>query len=176
MLDHAAQGLVVQRAQLDHAAPADKRGVDLEIGVLGRGAHEHDGAVLHGVEQRVLLAAVEAVDLVDKEDGATALRQQPALGGLDLAAEVLDGAGNSADLDELGMRRLGDDARERGLAGAGRAVEDHRAQGVVLDGAPQPRSGAHGLLLAEVAFERAGAHAGRERRVVVATGGFYAGE
>ena len=79
------------------------------------------------MEQRVLLAAVEAVDLVDEEDGAAALRQQPALGGLDLAAEVLDGTGDGADLDELGVRGLGDDARERGLSGTGRTVENHRA-------------------------------------------------
>ena len=176
MLDHPPQRLVVERAELHHAAAADERGVHLEVGVLRRRAHEDDGTVLDGVEEGVLLAAVEAVDLVDEKNRAAALREQAALGGLDLATEVLDRAGDGADLDELGVRGMRDDAREGCLSRAGGAIEDDGAQRVVLDRAPQPRPGAHGLLLAEVAIEGTRAHAGRERRVVVAPGGLYVGE
>ena len=42
-----ADGVVVEGGELHDAAAADEGGVDLEVGVLGRGAHEHDGAVLH---------------------------------------------------------------------------------------------------------------------------------
>ena len=78
--------LVSQRLQLDHAAARDERRVDLEVGVLGGGADEHHDAVFDGVEQRVLLRAREAVDLVDEQDGAYPTRHEAALGGVNLAA------------------------------------------------------------------------------------------
>ena len=174
--EQLADRVVVQGLQLHHAASADERRVDLEVGVLGGGADEHHRAVLHGVQQGVLLAAVEAVDLVHKEDRPPAEGEQAGLGGLDLPAEVLDRAGDGADLHELGVRGVRDDARERGLAGAGRAVEDDRRERVVLDGAPEPAAGAHGLRLPDEAVERVGPHAGRERRVLVSARGLYVGE
>ena len=168
--DELAERVVVERLELHHAAAADERGVDLEVGVLGRCPDEHDRAVLHRVQQRVLLAAVEAVYLVDEEDGAPTEREQAAPGGLDLAAQVLDRSRDGADLDELGVRGARDDARERRLARARRAVEDDRRERVVLDGAPQPRPRADGLRLTDEALERGGAHAGGERRVLVSAG------
>ena len=159
---------VVERLQLHHARAADKRRVNLEVGVLGGGTDEDDDAVLHGVEQRVLLRAAEAVDLVHEEDGARAARHEPALRGVDLAAQVLDGARDGRNLHELRVRGVGNDARERGLARAGRAVEDDAREHVVLDGATQPRVRAHRLLLAHVLGQRLRPHPHRQRRVHVA--------
>ena len=174
--DQRAHGPVVEGLELDDPRPRDEGGVDLEVRVLGRGADEDDGAVLDGVEQGVLLRAVEAVDLVDEEDRATARREQPALGGLDLAPEVLDRAGDGRDLHELGVRRVGDDARERRLARAGRAVQDDRRERVMLDRPAQPRALAHRLRLPHVALEGLRAHAHGERGVDVSLVALYVRE
>jgi hypothetical protein len=48
--------------------PAQKRRVDLEVGIFGRGADEGQDAFFDRRQQRVLLGLVEAVDLVQKED------------------------------------------------------------------------------------------------------------
>ena len=60
--------------------------------------------------------------------------------------------------------RLGDQARERGLAGAGRAPEDDRLQQVALDGLAQRLPGRQQILLADELVERARPHALGERR------------
>src|SRR5262249_54673150 len=46
-----------------------ERGVDLERGVLGGGADQHDCALLHVGQEGVLLRLVESVDLVDEQHG-----------------------------------------------------------------------------------------------------------
>ena len=48
----------------DYARTADQRGIHFEKRVLGGSADQHHGAVLHRMEKRVLLAAVESMDLV----------------------------------------------------------------------------------------------------------------
>ena len=61
---------VLERPELEDAAAREQRGVDVEEGVLGRRADQDHRAVLDVRQQRVLLRAVEAVDLVDEEDRA----------------------------------------------------------------------------------------------------------
>ena len=61
-------------------SPRQEGGVDLEVRVLGRRADERDRAVLDVRQQRVLLGLVEAVDLVDEQDGAAGLEREPVLG------------------------------------------------------------------------------------------------
>ncbi len=60
--------LLVERVQDHRLAAGEQRGVDLEGGVLGRRADQGDGAVLDGRQEGVLLALVEAVDLVDEQE------------------------------------------------------------------------------------------------------------
>ena len=114
---------VIERNQLDHAAARDEGGVHLEVGVLRGGAHQDDDAILDRMEQGILLGAVEAVDLVHEEYRAQAARHEAGLRRLDLATEVLDRPRDRRDLDELRVSGVGDDARERRLAGAGGALE-----------------------------------------------------
>jgi len=171
-----AHGLVIERLELDHPRTRDERGVDLEVGILGGGTDEDDGSVLHRVEEGILLRAVEAVDLVDEEYRAAGHGEKAALGGVDLAAEVLDRTRDGRDLHELGVRGVGDDARERGLARTGRTVEDDRREGVVLDGTTQPRSVTHRLLLSDVPVEGLRTHAHGKRCVDVSLVALYVGE
>ena len=61
---------------------------------------------------------------------------------------------------------VGDDARQRRLAGARRSPEDDRLQAIALDRFAQRLAGREQLLLADELVERARTHALGERRQV----------
>ena len=151
----------------EDAGAGEERGDDLERRVLGRRADERDGAVLDVGEDGVLLGLVEAVDLVDEEDGAEVLGGAYLAGLLDRLPEVGDAGGDGGDADEVRLREAGDEPRERRLAGAGRAPEHHGGHLAGADGALQHVALAEEVALPDVLLERAGAHAGRERGVLV---------
>ena len=153
-----------ERLELEDAAAADQRLVDLEIGVLGGRADQDDRAVLDPRQQRVLLGLVEAVDFVDEEDGALGKLAAAFLRGGDGRADVRDARQHGVDGDEVAARGVGDDARQRGLAGAGRPVEDDGAELVGLDRAAQQPARPDDVLLADELVERARAHPGGEGR------------
>ena len=151
---HGLDVVARQRVQLVDLRAREQRGVDLEVRVLGRRADQRDQALLDRGQQHVLLGLVEAVDLVEEEDGAAPPPDARRCGGAledaaDLRAPGLDGA-------QLLERRVGgdrDDPRERRLARPRRAVEDHRVRAVLLDRGAQRR-----------ALARAGGPARRRRR------------
>ena len=75
LLRAGEQGLkraVVQPVEHKHRATREQGAVQLERGILGGGAHQNHGAVLDHGQEGVLLRPVEAVDLVDEEQGAGA--------------------------------------------------------------------------------------------------------
>ena len=113
--------------------------------------------------KRVLLALVEAVDLVEEEDRAGPVRPEPVAGALEHAAHVVDARRHGGELLEHGARGLGDDSRERRLADAGRAVEDHRRRPVALDREPERRSVGEHVPLADELVERPRPDALRQR-------------
>ena len=82
-------------------------------------------------------------------------------------ADVGDAGEHGVDGDEVGAGGVGDDARQGGLAGAGRAVEDDRAELVGLDGAAQEPPGPDDVLLADELVEGARAHARGQRRLAL---------
>ena len=112
---------LVQRLEGEDAGAGEEGPDDLERGVLGRGADEGDGAVLDIREDGVLLGFVEAVDLVDEEDG---LLPSPRACFGHNPSQVGDAGGDGGDGDEVGGGLGRDDAGERRLAGARRAPED----------------------------------------------------
>jgi hypothetical protein len=89
--------------ELEDLAAADQRGVDGEEGVFGGCADEEDQAVFHVGEQDVLLGAVEAVDLVEEEDGALAVEAEAFLGGVEDGADFLDADSAGVDLLEMAL-------------------------------------------------------------------------
>ena len=144
------------------AAAGEQRGDDFEAGVFGGGADEADAAALDVGEEGVLLGLVEAVDLVDEEDGAGAVG-----GGLfgvdhDLL-DLFDAGEDGGELDEGGRGEVGDDLGEGGFADAGRAPEDERGGVVVFDLQAEGFAGSEEVGLAEELVEGAGAHALGER-------------
>ena len=162
--DDGCHLVVRQRLELDDGAAGEEGGVDLEVGVLGRRADQRQQAALDAGQEGVLLALVEAVDLVEEEDRARPVRAEPVAGALEDTAHVVDAGGDGGELLEHGARGLGDDSRERRLADSGRAVEDHRRRPVALDREPERRSVGEHVPLADELVERARADALRERR------------
>ena len=145
---------VGQRLELDDRAAGEQGRVDLEVRVLGRRPDQRQQAALDAGQQGVLLALVEAVDLVEEQDRARPVRAEPVAGTLEHAAHVVDARRHGRQLLEGGARRLGDDPRERRLADAGRAVEDHRRRPVALDREPERRAVAEHVPLADELVER----------------------
>ncbi len=140
------------------AAAGEQRGDDLEGGILGGGADEPDGAALDVGKEGVLLRLVEAMDLVDEEDGARAVVRGFFRVDHDLL-DLLDAGEDGGELDEGGVRGLGDDLGEGGFADAGRSPEDHGGGVVRFDLHAQRLAGPDEVLLADVFVERAGPHA-----------------
>ncbi|OQA43300.1 MAG: hypothetical protein BWY52_01914 [Chloroflexi bacterium ADurb.Bin325] len=162
-----AEILLGQRLELEDAAAADERLVDLEIGVLGGRADQDDRAVLDPRQQRVLLRLVEAVHLVHKEDGALAELAAALLGLCDGLADIVDAREHRVDGDEMAARGIGDDACEGRLARARRPVEDERAELIRLDRAAQQAARPHDVRLADELVQRARPHARGERSLLL---------
>ena len=165
-----------ERVQAVDAAAREQRRDDLEGRVLGGGADEGDHAVLDVGQDRVLLRLVEAMDLVDEEDGALAVHPAPLLRLVHDLAQVGHAGGDGGDGREVGAGEAGDDAGQGGLAAARRPPEDHRGHLVGLDALAQHAALAHQVLLAHELVQRARAHAGGQRRLALGAGAGLVGE
>ena len=98
----------------------------------------------------VLDGFVEAVHLVDKDDGCLGLETVPGLfGPLDRRADVLDAAEHRADGEELRVEGLRHQARDRGLADPGRPPEDAAVRTPRLEGDAQRHAGTQQMLLTD---------------------------
>ena len=117
--------LLGERLELVDLHAREERGVELEVRVLGRRADQRQEALLDAGQQRVLLGLVEAVDLVEEEDRPPCpfapSRSRARASTSRTFATVAETAESSSNSEPVRRR---DDARERRLAGAGRAVED----------------------------------------------------
>ena len=158
-LQHLFELGLVERLQDDDPRARKERSVHLERRVLGGGADENDVARLDVSEKGVLLALVEAMNLVDEQDRALALAAPALFGRLQHLADVLDARQHRAHGFEMGPGQAADDVSERRLAGARRAPEDEGPELILLDRTSQGRARAEGFVLAEDLVEGAGTHA-----------------
>src|ERR1017187_8399659 len=147
-----------ERLQNVDAAAGEQRGDQLEGGVLGGGADQTDGAALDVRQEGVLLGLVEAVGLVDEEDGAGA-QAGGLFGGNHHLLDLLDAGHDRGELDEGRVGERGDDLGERGFAGTGRAPEDHGGGIVVGYCKAQGLARTEQMLLADELLERVRTHA-----------------
>ena len=154
--------LLGKALQDKHLAARQERRVDLEGRILGRRADEDDGPLLDERQERILLRLVEAVDFVDKKDGAET-EQTPLLGPRHDLLDLLDAARHGRIVDELGLGGVRDHVRKRGLADAGRSPKDHGRNLVPLDHLPQELPLADEMLLTDELREIARTHPRRER-------------
>ena len=152
-------GLVVRRAleepldlcgcgalELEHEAAREQRVVDGMVGVLGRGRDERDAARLGVGEQRLLLALVEVLHLVEVDDGVLV-----ACGD---ALDVCDRRVDGVQAVQRPVEGSGVDERGRRLAAARGAIEYHRACGPGLGEVPQDAGRPDDAGLADHAVER----------------------
>ena len=78
--------------------------------------------------------------------------------------DLLDAGQHRAERDESRARRLGNEPRERRLAGARRSPEDDRLQPIAFDGFAQRSAGSKDVLLADELVEGGRTHPFGERR------------
>ena len=109
------------------AAAADQRFVDFKVGVFRGGANQDHCAVFDPRQEGVLLGFVKTVNLVNEKERALAVEFGFFLGVGNGFANLFDTGKNRVDGDKMGACRVGDNPRQRCLAGAGRAVEDQAA-------------------------------------------------
>ena len=156
-----------QRLQPEQQRPAHQGGVHGEERVLGGRPDQDDGAVLDPGQQGVLLALVEAVDLVDEQDAAPPEGAEALAGRGQHRPHVLDPGAGRRQLLEMRPGGLGDDVGQRGLPGPGRAPQDHRPKLVGLDQGPQGAARPEHVPLADELLQGARPHPRRQRRVLV---------
>src|SRR5207302_2020205 len=145
--------LAFERRDDHHLRPRKQRRVDFERRVLGRRADEDDVAGLDVRQKRVLLRFVEAMNFVDEDDGLRSTRLPFLARLLHQRADLLDAGAGGGEGDETRPSLVGDDARERGLAGTGRTPEDHGRDAVALDGGAEESSFAEQLIDTDDVFE-----------------------
>ena len=103
----------------------------------------------HIGQERVLLGAVKAVDLVDKEDGLPSGLRAFECGFLGDLADVRDSRGHRIDARKTRAATRSDEVCERGLPHAGRPVEDERHETIGLDGPPKELARTEDMLLSD---------------------------
>ncbi len=162
--DDLGERLLVERLELVHLGAGDECGVDLVVRVLSRRADERHEPGLHARQQGVLLRLVEAVDLVEEEDRPPARGAESLPRPREHLAHVLQGRRHRGQLLERRPGQGGDDARERRLAAARRAVEDRGVDTVILDRASQRGTLAEDVRLTDEFCEARRPQPLRERR------------
>ena len=111
-------------------------------------------------QERVLLRAVQAMDLVEEQHRAAAL----ALRAVDHGADLLHARGDRGERLEVGADCLREQPRDRRLAGAGRTPEDQRRQRARVHERAQTGARREQLRLPDHLVEPPRPHALRERR------------
>src|SRR5262249_31600048 len=110
-------------------------------------------------QEGILLRLVEAMDLVDEEDGFFGELIAP-LGRLGHdVADVLDPGPDRRDLPKARAHAASQKACQRGLPGAGWAPQNQRRQGALAQGALEQAARAQEMALPDELLERARTHA-----------------
>ena len=118
------QFIIGQRMQHIHLRPREQGRIDFKRRVFGRGADKHHQPRFDKGQQSVLLAFVEAVNLVNEQNGAAPLCGM----GLRLfhgGANVFHTAEHSRQRNERIVKRVRHQARQRGFTHAGRPPQNH---------------------------------------------------
>ncbi len=89
-MQHCFDLFRLQRLQKQDLATREERRVDGKRGVFRGRANQGEQAAFHMGQKGVLLAFVEAVDLIDKEDGGALLRIPQCLGLFHNLPDFLD--------------------------------------------------------------------------------------
>ena len=135
------------------------RALSDERGLGGRFALAPDAAA-----HLVLLGLVEAVHLVDEQNGLGTGQAQLLAGLLDRRPYVLHSGRNRRQLDETPLRHLADDMGEGGLARPRRPPQHQRHGRIMINQLAERGAGAGQVLLADHLVQVARAHPHGQRR------------
>ena len=164
-VEQLAQRRAVEAVEDQHLAARQQGRVELERGIFGGGADQHHRAVLDIGQEAVLLGAVEAVDLVHEQQGLLADPDMLARLGEHLL-QVGDAREDRRDGDEAHADRIGEQAGDRRLAGAGRPPQDHRGELARRHHPPDRAVGAGQMLLPDHVLEPLRPQPVGERRIL----------
>ena len=104
-------------------------------------------------QESILLALVEAMNLVDEKHGTAPALRACVARLVDRSTDVLDAAKHRRHRFEGITRTAGQQTRQRRLAGTGRSPEDHRMQATALDRPAQRLALTQQVLLADITVE-----------------------
>ena len=145
-----------------NATTRKQSGVDLERRIFRRGANEPDIPFFHVRKERVLLRLVEAMNLVDEDDGPRAVLLRPFGVGHDLL-DLFNPGQHRGELNELRLGHLRDDLRESSFSGAWRSPENQRSGIISFDLYSQRLARTDQMFLPCVLIECPRTHAVRQR-------------
>ncbi len=114
-------------------------------------------------QEGILLGLVEAMDLVEEEDGPLLVEGEAILGLGDRGPNLDDARHDRRHRREMGTDLAREQAREARLAGPGRSPEQDRCEVAARDRPSERPALTDEVLLADELIERSGAHPGRER-------------
>src|SRR2546423_1081003 len=155
-----------ERLQHIDTAARKQRGDNFERRVLGGGPDQANVAFLHMRKKCILLRFVETMNFVDENDSASAVLAASFGVGHDLF-DLFDPGKNSAELNEVRARHLGDYLRQRGLAYARRSPKDERTNVITFDLGAKRFSRCDQVLLPNKFVESARTHAIGERTTTI---------
>ena len=161
----ASSSSTPKRLQLENLRARDERAVDVEKRIVSRRADQAQISALHIGQQHVLLRLVEVMNLIHEQDrllpgsaeAVASPRRRP-------CASRRRCFPRRSTVSNFACVIVGDDLRQRRLAGAGRAGEDDRRQPVRLDRAAQEFARREDVFLPDKLLERARPHPRGERR------------
>ena len=158
-----------QRAGIDgleaeEGGAAEQRCGEREERIFSGGTDEDEEALLDVRQERVLLGAVEPVHLVEKQDCPPPVLSEAGASSLDDLTHVLDPGVHRGERLERLLGRSGDEAGDRGLAGARRAPQDDGREPVGLDERAQWLARPEEMFLTDDVVEGTRPHPGRQRR------------
>ncbi len=113
-------------------------------------------------QKRILLTLIEAVDFIDKQDGATSgIAVLP--GALDGFADLFYARRHCGDAFHISLAVTTDNFGQRGFSCPWRPPQDHRMQMPGLDSAWQRFTGSQQMLLPNIFCQRDWPHTGGQR-------------
>ena len=151
-----AQFIGIQGLQHIDLRTREQRRIHFEGRVFGGGANKDHQPRFHERQQGILLALVEAVDLVHEQNGL-APQRHVALGTLHGGADVLHAAEHRRKRNEIVIEGICRQTRQRRLAHARRAPQDHGMGFAGGKGQLQRLARAEQMLLAHHFLQRLGA-------------------
>jgi hypothetical protein len=159
VVDDPAQGIRFQPLQYIGACAGQQCTVQFKRGILGSGANENDRAIFHIGQKGILLGLVEAVCLVDEQDGLAPFQFAYLLRHGNGRTNILDARQHRRQRNKFRMGVISQQSCKRGLAGARRSPQHHGMQVAFLDGAAQWLAGSQDVRLPGEGRERARSHA-----------------